>query len=261
MNSAILTISDLSVDINDKNILNKISFSAGIGENITILGPNGAGKTTLLKAIAGFIDFSGNILSKGEPVSLMSPRIRASNLSFVAQHPTIEGDFTVRAFIELSRYPYKRPWERLDKNDRTKISEALELTKCSEFVDRKISTLSGGERQRVFIAAAIAQDTAVILFDEPLTHLDPVQRTKISRLISEISGSRGKTVITVTHEINEAVQYSSRIMILNKGKMEFDGVSSDSDFKGILDSVFGTEFISVIHNSTKNSFLFPGKTT
>jgi iron complex transport system ATP-binding protein len=259
MNDHAISISSLNVEIDGVKILSDVTFNAQSGENITILGPNGAGKTTLLKSVCGFISYEGEVKFSGISTRLLSPQLRASKVSFVSQHSDIDGDFTVGTFLDLSRYPYKKPWERLDDIDRNIINEAIEMTECAPFLERKILSLSGGERQKVFIAAAIAQDTPVILLDEPLNHLDPVQRTKIGRLISEISGIKKKTVVTVTHEINEAIQFASRMIVLNKGKIEFDGLSSDPVFKQTLDTVFETEFISFKSGSNKPPYLFPGE--
>ncbi len=254
-----LSVCNLTVSIGDRTILHEISFSVSQNENITVLGPNGAGKTTLLKAIASTIGFKGDITLNGKKISLMSPYTRASKLGVVAQHPDIDADFTVKTFMELSRYPYKKPWERLTSADRSIIEESLQLTGCTDFMDRQICSLSGGERQKVFIAAAIAQDTPIILFDEPLSHLDPVQRNKMSKLISVISSERKKTVITVTHEINEAIQNSSRIIVIDKGKIAFDGSCGDTSLKKVLDKVFETEFISADWISGRQPLLFPGE--
>jgi len=259
MDNYAISVSSLNIEIDGRLIVDSFSFNGEIGENITIIGPNGAGKTTLLKALCGFLPFSGDVFFKGVSIKNITPYERALKVSFVSQHSQIDGDFTVGSFLELSRYPYKKPWERLNRSDRNAINNAMELTQCKEFFLRKISTLSGGERQKVFIAAAIAQDTPVILFDEPLTHLDPVQRINISKLISEISKIDNKTVITVTHEINEAVQFSSRAIIINNGRKEFDGSPVFAGFKKTLDKVFLTEFISIKEGEDKRPFLFPGE--
>ncbi len=259
MSDPAISVLSLNVEIDGVKILENVSFNGEKGENITILGPNGAGKTTLLKSVCGLIPYDGEVKLDGISAGSLSHHVRASKVSFVSQHSDIEGDFFVETFLDLSRYPYKKPWERLSDLDRKIINEAIEMTECAPFLKRKISSLSGGERQKVLIAASIAQDTPVILLDEPLNHLDPVQRTKTGKLISEISGKQNKTVVTVTHEINEAIQFSSRMIVLNGGKLEFDGLSSDPLFKQTLDTVFKTKFISFKNRDDLPPYFFPGE--
>lgn len=251
-----LEIKNLSVSIGGNEIVHDITFSAGKAENISLIGANGAGKTTLLRAVSSLLKHSGSVLANGAEVTAMSEKERAKLISFVPQGAEVTGDFEVMHFLELSRYPYRKPWEKISAEDRTAIENALELTNTKKFADRKIGTLSGGERQRVLIAGAIAQESGILLLDEPLTYLDPVQRIGISEIIRKIARS-GKLVITVTHEINEALVFSDRILALCGGRLVFDGTPDELVEKGTLETLFNSGFVAFGNVCDGRKLVFP----
>lgn len=251
-----LEVRNLSVEISGKEIIKDISFSAEKAENISLIGTNGAGKTTLLRAVSSLLKHSGSVLANGVGVASMSERERAKLISFVPQGAEITGDFDVSHFLELSRYPYRKPWEKLSSEDKAAIDKALELTNTKKFLSRKIGTLSGGERQRILIAGAIAQDSEILLLDEPLTYLDPVQRIGISEIIRKIAAS-GKLVITVTHEINEALVFSDRLLALKEGRLVFDGTPAELVESGELKTLFNSDFLTFGNFSDGKSLVFP----
>ena len=251
-----LEVRSLSVEISGKEIVRDVSFSAEKSENISLIGANGAGKTTLLRALSSLIKHSGNVIANGTDVASMSGKELAKLISFVPQGAEVTGDFEVMHFLELSRYPYRKPWEKISADDRTAIEKALELTDTKKFADRKIGTLSGGERQRVLIAGAIAQESEILLLDEPLTYLDPVQRIGISEIIRKIAAS-GRLVITVTHEINEALVFSDRILALCGGRLVFDGKPDELVGNGVLETLFNSGFVSFGSVADGRRLVFP----
>lgn len=253
-----IKVESLGVTIGNKKIIDDISFSAANGENISIIGPNGAGKTTLLKLIAGLIDCTGNILIENKNIKEIGHIDRGTKISFIPQGSDIDGEFTVRSFVELSRFPYRKPWESINSKDTELVENAIYMTECTEFADREMGSLSGGEKQRVLIAGAIAQDCPVILLDEPLTYLDPVQRDKITKLIDTVSKKQNRLVITVTHEINEALSFSSRILVMSQGRLVFDDVPEKLMVSNVLDAVFATEFMKIMNPVTGKMMYFPG---
>ena len=236
----LLEVRGLSVKIGKKNIVDGVSFSVDAGENVAVIGANGAGKTTMLRAIAGLNDYSGSIFVDGAEMHSMTSLLRAKRISYVPQGGAVDGDFTVSQFVELSRFPYRKPWEPLTPEDRAAVEQGLKLTETLEFAGRRLSTLSGGERQRVVLAGAIAQDTPVLLLDEPLTFLDPRQRRTVSEITRRIVES-GRTVIMVTHEIKESLLYSKRILALAGGKLVFDGNPKELEEALILNRLFGLD--------------------
>ena len=251
-----LEVRNISVSISGREIIKNISFSAEKSENISLIGTNGAGKTTLLRAVSSLLEHSGNVFANGTDVSLLKEKEKAKLISFVPQGAEIKGDFEVSHFLELSRYSYMKPWEKLSKEDKNAIEKAVELTGIAEFTKRRIATLSGGERQRVLIAGAIAQESSILLLDEPLTYLDPVQRIGISEIIRKIAAS-GRLVITVTHEINEALVFSDRILALKNGNLVFDGTPENLLQSGTLATLFDCGFVELGTAKNGRHLVFP----
>ena len=251
-----LEVRNVSVSIGGREIIKNISFSAGKSENISLIGTNGAGKTTLLRALSSLLRYSGSVSANGSDVAVLNEKEKAKLISYVPQGAEITGDFEVSHFLELARYPYRKPWERLSADDKTAIERALELTGTKKFADRKIQSLSGGERQRVLIAGAIAQETSILLLDEPLTYLDPVQRIGISEIIRK-TAKTGKLVITVTHEINEALVFSDRILAMKNGNLVFDGTPGSLLESGTLETLFDCGFIMLGTGGNGKNLVFP----
>ena len=253
-----IEVSGVSVNAGTKKIIESVSFSASAGENIAIIGPNGAGKTTLLKSLAGLTGFFGDIRISGVSIRNMDNIEKGKTVSYIPQGGDIDGGFTVSSFLELARYPYRRPWETLSEKDVKAVNDAVSLTDCGNFMDRELGTLSGGERQRVLIAGAIAQDCRMVLLDEPGSFLDPVQRELISRLISSISVEKNRLVLTVTHEINDALNYASRILVMSAGKLVFDGTPQKLVAENVLEDVFNAGFVKMNNPVTGKTVYFPG---
>lgn len=253
-----IEVSDISVFAGKKQIIGSVSFSASAGENIAIIGPNGAGKTTLLKSLAGLNGFLGDIRISGVSVRNMDSIQKGKTVSYIPQGGDVDGGFTVRSFLELARYPYRRPWEPLSIDDLKAVDDAVSLTDCGNFMDRELGTLSGGERQRVLIAGAIAQDCRIVLLDEPGSFLDPVQRELISRLVSSIAVERKRLVLTVTHEINDALNHASRILVMSGGSLVFDGTPQKLVAENVLEDVFNAGFVKMNNPVTGKTVYFPG---
>ena len=251
-----LEVKNISVSIDGKEIIKSISFSVEKSENIALIGTNGAGKTTLLRAVSSLIEHSGNVFANGTDVASLKEKEKAKLISFVPQGAEIKGDFEVSHFLELSRYSYMKPWEKLSEEDRAAIGKAVDLTGTAEFMKRRIATLSGGERQRVLIAGAIAQESSILLLDEPLTYLDPVQMIEISEIIRKIAAS-GRLVITVTHEINEALVFSDRILALKNGRLVFDGTPETLLQSGTLETLFDCGFVTLGTAENGRNLVFP----
>lgn len=251
-----LEVKNVSVALGGREIIKNVSFSAGKSENISLIGTNGAGKTTLLRAVSSLLKYSGSVSAEGSDISLLSEKEKAKLISYVPQGAEITGDFEVRHFLELARYPYRRPWEKLSQEDKAAIEKAVELTGTALFTERKLATLSGGERQRILIAGAIAQETSILLLDEPLTYLDPVQRIAISEIIRKTTKT-GKLVITVTHEINEALVFSDRILALKNGTLVFDGKPDSLLESGTLETLFNCGFVTLGNAGNGRNLVFP----
>ena len=249
-------VKNLSVDLSGKKIVKNVSFSVNKAENIALIGTNGAGKTTLLKALSYLLKYSGTISVDNKNLSETGTKERAKLIAYVSQQSEINEDFTVCQFLELSRYPYRKPWEKLSEEDKNAIETATNLTDTNQFAERKISSLSGGEKQRVLLAGAIAQESRILLFDEPLTYLVPVQRITISKIIRKVA-ENNKIVITVTHEINEALVFSDRIIALSDGELVFDGTPKEFLASNQLKTLYKSDFFTFGNIDNKKTLVFP----
>ncbi len=250
----LISIENICVDLSNKTIISGITFDINEGEYFSIIGPNGAGKSTLLKAMCNIIDHSsGDIIISDANIRSVKQKELAKQITYVSQIPIIN-DYSVYDFIMFSRYPYFSSFSSISSDDIKKVQESMEITDIVEFSNRRLRTLSGGERQRVNIASAIAQDTKIILFDEPGTFLDPFYDQQISELISDINKNLSITVVNVTHNINKALQYSDRIAALKNGKLEFLENTYELRTEQIS-NLYDTEFIDIQHPISKNRMI------
>ncbi len=228
-------IEGLRLEIDGKNILDGIDLSVEKGEFIAVVGPNGSGKTTLLKCIDMLHeDWSGCISLNGKKLHEFSRRGLARAVAYVPQQLGTLPDYSVRTFIALSRYA----WD----GDDGAVERALAAVGMSEFADRRLNSLSGGELQKVSIASALAQDTDVVLLDEPTAFLDPKYCQQIWNLLSDMKSSGGRTVIAVTHDLNSAASSADRLCGLKNGRIFACLPPSDFMDKALLDSLFDADF-------------------
>ncbi|MGE5627053.1 MAG: ABC transporter ATP-binding protein [Solirubrobacterales bacterium] len=239
----LLKIEKLSAGYNNKVILEDININLSPGEFIGIIGPNGTGKSTLIKAITDLIDIkTGTIRISGIDNRKLSRRDRAKLIAVVPQEYTIDFKFTVFDIVLMGRNPHMYGRKNSEKDDFEIVKEAMVMTKTWQLKDRDYNELSGGEKQRVIIARAIAQDTKIILLDEPTSHLDIHHQLEIMELISSLK-VKNIGVMAVLHDINMAARFSSRLILLNKGKVVADGTPDEVIDLKYLDRVYKMEMV------------------
>ncbi len=244
----VIQIDAFSFSLGKKEILRDVSFTVRRGEYLSIVGPNGAGKTTLVKCIdriltggTGRIDVCGRPLGQYKQIEL------ARRISYVPQADGRVSPFTVEQFVLMGRYPYLSPFSAIGKEDRREVRRAMQRTGTLEFADRLLGTLSGGERQKVYVAAALAQQTEILLLDEPTTFLDYRHQAEIRTLLGEINRVSGVTVVAVTHDLNHAVLQSDRIVALREGRVVFCGPAREVMKPDVLQQIYGTSLLLVDH--------------
>lgn len=209
------------------------------GELICLLGPNGSGKSTLIKTLAGVHpSLGGEITLFDHPIIQLSGKEIARRLSTVLTERVTVGNLSVYNLVAFGRSPYTGWLGSLSKEDEEKVRWAIEATGLVDFVNRDISKLSDGERQKVMIARALAQDTAVILLDEPTAHLDLPNRVEIIRLLRKLAHETGKGILLSTHELDLALKAGDRIWLMNREKELFKGVPEDLVLNGTFEEVF-----------------------
>lgn len=253
----VIEANDLSLVVSGKNILSGVSFKVEQGEFVAIIGPNGAGKSTLLKLLMRiYSGNSGAIAIKGKPLGSYSQRELAKALSYVTQPGDAAPPFTVREFVLMGRYPHATPFSIAGKGDIEAVEKSLEFTGMRGFESRYMSTLSGGERQKAFIAAALAQDSEMMLLDEPTTFLDPKHQYEILGILKRLN-AHGVTVLVVTHDVNHAALFSRRIIAVKEGRVIFDGPPREMMSKERLHALYDRRFIIVPHPSNGIPVVLP----
>jgi len=201
----------------ESNVIAKdLNFSFGKGQLIGLVGANGIGKSTLLRTLSAMQPaLSGEVMINSEDINKVSPLTLATRLSVVLTEPPASRNLTVLELVSLGRQPYTNLFGRLQENDKMAITKALELTETDSLSDKKCYELSDGQLQRVVLARALAQDTNLIILDEPTTHLDLYHRAYIVKLLKRLSSEENKTILFSTHEIDLAIQISDRMIVMD----------------------------------------------
>jgi iron complex transport system ATP-binding protein len=204
-----------------KTVLKNINLKINKGELLAIIGPNGAGKTTLLKCILGVKSYKGKIIYDGIDLSKISEREKAKIISYLPQFTPIIFPITIFENVLLGRLPYF--WTIPKKEDIEFVNKILKDLNLIEYSNRYIDEVSGGERQRAYIARIIAQNSKIMLFDEPTANLDLKYQLEIMELIRKITKERNTITIIAIHEVNLAFKYADRIVLLNDGEIICNG--------------------------------------
>ncbi|MHC4068886.1 MAG: ABC transporter ATP-binding protein [Planctomycetota bacterium] len=261
--SNIVNVKNLTFGYNTQPILKDLAFELPRARFMAIAGPNGAGKTTLLNLLCALLrPKTGSIKIDEKNIKSYPARKLAQKIAVVRQEFVPVFDFTVTEVVSMARSPYLGTFGFEGKTDRQFVQEALELTDTAQFALRPLAELSGGERQRVFIARALAQNTSILLLDEPTTFLDLKHQVDIFDLLKQLQLEKNKTIIAITHDINLTIQYAD-IALLLQGPP-----SCDYQYGGTTD-VFSTEQIERVFNAKtaevsiggKNFYLPMGKFT
>ncbi len=244
--STIIEVRDLGYSFKERLVLKGISFSIRRGETWSVIGKNGAGKSTLIRCIAGLLNTSaGSVLIHGRDVAALKPRDRAKVLSYVPQAAARNlAPYSVLEFVMLGRFPYQGIMTIPSPEDRRIVREALALADIDAFRERLVTTLSGGELQRVFLAAAVAQQSNILLLDEPATFLDPLHQHLMTKTLQRIHEELGTIIITITHDVNAAIASFSNVLALVDGSLFFAGPVSDFRERcpGILNKIYSIPF-------------------
>ena len=243
-----------------QEIVKSISCSFASGTFTGIIGPNGSGKTTLLKAFSRVIPSSGILELNGNAVSDYTPAELGMALGFVPQDEGRPFSYTVLQVVLMARYARTSRFAALAPDDFARCRQAISETGVAHLSDRSIQTLSGGEWQRVLIARALAQDTNVLLLDEPTSHLDLSHQSDILSLMRSLAGS-GSTIIGVFHDLNLAALYCDRLIMIQHGRIVTDGTPAQVLTPEKIRQVYSADVVTSCHPATGRTFLMPIATT
>lgn len=233
-----LEICNLTAGYPGKRVLQAVSASIPGGQLTVLLGPNGCGKSTLLKAVCGLIPTQGGAITlDGEALDGMPPPQRARRMAYLAQSRQIP-DITAERLVLHGRFPYLSYPRRYRPQDEAIAREAMAQMGIADLADEPLSQLSGGQRQKVYIAMALAQQTPVILLDEPTTYLDVRHQLQLMQQARALA-AQGKTVVMIIHDLPHALEAADQVILMQKGGIVLQGTPREVYASGALDRVFG----------------------
>ena len=219
-----LQIDGICFSYGDRPVLQGLDLEVGEGEVVVVVGPNGSGKSTLLKIISGVLKaWSGSVRWGDRDLLSLSPRERAHVVAVVPQTPHLPGTFTALELALMGRTPYLGLLQAESSTDLAIVQRAMELTGTWEFANQPMDKLSGGERQRVLIARALAQETPLLLLDEPTASLDIAYQITVMDTVRAIQRERGGAILIAIHDLTLAAQYCHRIALLKDGVVYAQG--------------------------------------
>jgi ABC-type cobalamin/Fe3+-siderophores transport system ATPase subunit len=249
--TSLIDSQNLSLIIGNKTLINNISFAIDTGDYLCVLGPNGAGKSSLLKALMGILPVAaGKLLINNQSINTFSQKQLAQIISYVPQASGRQLPFTVFEFVKMGRYPFHSALSDWQPADQEAMDKAFEITNTGQFSDRLMQTLSGGECQRVMIAAALCQQSPVLLLDEPTSFLDPHHQVEVHRLIRSLNQQHNITIIEVSHDINHASQHSKQVLALKDGQTLWQGNTGEFLDKKRLYALYDQDFVFLEHPQT-----------
>ncbi len=239
-----IKVKDLTVAYEDKVIIENMNLSIPKGEISIIIGANGCGKSTLLKTIARILKpKKGNIFIHGKNVKESKPKALAREMAVLPQSPVCPDGLTVKELIAYGRFPHQKTMAGLSIHDNEMIEWAIKETGLTEFADRPVDSLSGGQRQRAWIAMTLAQETDLILLDEPTTYLDMSYQLEVLLLLQKLNREKKITIVIVLHELNNACRFANHIIGLKKGKVVCEGKPSDVITTKSLREIYGIDAV------------------
>lgn len=239
MNS--LEVVGVSVKFGNQWVLDGVSLSAPHGQLVGLLGPNGAGKTTLVRALAGLQKLEqGEVKLEGQLLSSFDQQLLGRRIAYLAQGAECGWPLQVEHVVALGRTPYLNQSRQLDEKDYTVIEKVIREADVSHLVGRTVSSLSGGERTRVMLARALASEPEFLLADEPVASLDPLHQLEVMELLANVAQGGG-AVVVVLHDLNLAMRFCDRVVLLNSGELLADGQPEKVLNAEVLERVYGIE--------------------
>lgn len=233
-------------------VVKNVSFDIVPGEVTALIGPNGAGKTSLIRGISGVLKpLAGHVKVGGELLGGLTEIERARILAVVPQAREYGGAVTVRQAVSLGRTPHMSWLGQMSEKDHRRVDGAMQQTSLLDLADRRLAEISGGERQRVFLARALAQNTPILLMDEPTNNLDLHHQMKLLSLIRGLVTENGYTVLIAIHDLNMAAQFADRILLMSQGELVAEGSPEEVLTAGILSEIYQTDIDVIPHPVTK----------
>ncbi|WP_329247448.1 ABC transporter ATP-binding protein [Actinoallomurus sp. NBC_01490] len=254
-----LTAQDLTLAYEDRTVVDGLDLEIPDGQVTVIVGPNACGKSTLLRALGRLLKpRRGVVLLDGAELARVPRKQIARTVGVLPQSPTPPDGITVADLVARGRQPHQTWWRQWSEDDERATAEALERTATADLAERPVEELSGGQRQRAWIAMALAQDTELLLLDEPTTFLDIAHQVEVLDLIRQLNHERGRTVVAVLHDLNQAARYADHLVAMKAGRIIAQGPPRDVVTAELVQEVFGLTSVVVPDPVTGGPLVVPG---
>ncbi len=232
----------LTLAYENATIITNLTMNIPAGGITALVGPNGCGKSTLLRGISRLLKPRvGSVMLNAQDIWKLPTKELAKRLGILPQGPVAPEGLTVHELVAQGRYPHQSWFQQWSPEDERVTREALEITNITDFADRPVDTLSGGQRQRAWIAMTLAQDSEVILLDEPTTFLDLAYQIEVLDLLHDLNQERNKTIVMVLHDLNQACRYASHLIALSAGQIVAEGAPDQIVTESMVRNVFGID--------------------
>jgi iron complex transport system ATP-binding protein len=243
----------------DRRVVSEgLSLKIPDGSFTVIVGPNACGKSTALRALARMLKpTAGSVLLDGAAIASLPAKQVARTLGLLPQSSTVPDGITVRDLVGRGRFPHQgllRSWSQADEDA---VQAALAATRVTELEQRFVDELSGGQRQRVWLAMVLAQETELLLLDEPTTYLDIAHQLEVLDLCAELREERGRTLVAVLHDLNQAARYATHLIAMKDGAIVAEGHPSEIVTPDLVDEVFGLACLVVPDPATGTPLVVP----
>ncbi|MEW1896476.1 ABC transporter ATP-binding protein [Streptomyces albidoflavus] len=257
--AARLTARDLTLAYEDRTVVPGLDLDIPDGRVTVIIGPNACGKSTTLRALGRLLRPAGGaVLLDGAELARLPTRQIARQIGLLPQTPVAPEAITVADLVARGRQPHQRWWQQWSEEDERAVTEAMARTATTDLADRPVDALSGGQRQRVWIAMALAQETGLLLLDEPTTYLDLAHQVEVLDLVRRLNREQGRTVVLVLHDLNQAARYADHLIAFREGRVVAEGVPAEVVTAGLVREIFGLECVVVPDPVTGSPLVVPG---
>ncbi|MCD7440520.1 ABC transporter ATP-binding protein [Streptomyces lincolnensis] len=249
----------LTLAYDDRVVVEDLDVEIPDGRVTVIVGPNACGKSTLLRALGRLLKPRGGaVLLDGVDLARIPSRRIAQVVGLLPQTPVAPEGITALDLVSRGRQPHQKWWRQWSDADETHVGEAMERTGTADLAERPVDELSGGQRQRVWIAMALAQDTDLLLLDEPTTYLDIAHQVEVLDLVRQLNRERGRTVVAVLHDLNQAARYADHLIAMRAGRIVAQGPPADIVTAELVQDVFGLASVVVPDPVTGDPLVVPG---
>ncbi|MEU7376849.1 ABC transporter ATP-binding protein [Streptomyces albidoflavus] len=257
--AARLTARDLTLAYEDRTVVPGLDLDIPDGRVTVIIGPNACGKSTTLRALGRLLRPAGGaVLLDGTELARLPTRQIARRIGLLPQTPVAPEAITVADLVARGRQPHQRWWQQWSEEDERAVTEAMARTATTDLADRPVDALSGGQRQRVWIAMALAQETGLLLLDEPTTYLDLAHQVEVLDLVRRLNREEGRTVVLVLHDLNQAARYADHLIAFRAGRVVAEGAPAEVVTAPLVREIFGLECVVVPDPVTGSPLVVPG---